>query len=102
MCRSQQRRYRVVSLNTIIQSTISPPAITASFFFVAVDDRSLSPMTAPTGWTSHTRQEDTVIRVLIAGFLIDIIPVSAFDSILLDSPLTPVISTDAVAGIDAN
>ena len=83
-------------------SNESASTITASFFFVAVDTTAnLSAMTAPTGWDISYATGDTVIEFSSPDSSLDIIP-GSFGLFSLDSPLTPVISTDAVAGVDAN
>jgi hypothetical protein len=83
-------------------SNESSSTITASFFFVAVDTTAnLSAMTAPTGWDISYATGDTVIEFSSPDPSLDIIPAS-FGMFSFDSPLTPVTTTDAVAGIDSN
>jgi hypothetical protein len=80
----------------------SSSTITASFFFVAVDTTAnLSAMTAPSGWDISYATGDTVIEFSSPDPSLDIIP-SSFGLFSFESPLTPVMTTDAVAGIDSN
>jgi hypothetical protein len=85
---------------TVSDESIS--TITASFFFVAVDTTAnLSAMTAPTGWDISYATGDTVIEFSSPDPSLDIIP-GSFGMFSFESPLTPILSTDAVAGIDSN
>ena len=80
----------------------SSSTITASFFFVAVDTTAnLSAMTAPSGWDISYATGDPVIEFSSPDPSLDIIP-GSFGLFSFDSPLTPVLTTDAVAGIDPN
>jgi hypothetical protein len=80
----------------------SSSTITASFFFVAVDTTAnLSVMTAPSGWDISYATGDTVIEFSSPDSSLDIIPGSS-GQFSFESPLAPVITTDAVAGIDSN
>jgi hypothetical protein len=80
----------------------STSTITASFFFVAVDiTANLTVMTAPTGWDISYATGDTVVEFSSPASSFDIVP-SSVGMFSFESPLTPVISTDAVAGIDSN
>jgi hypothetical protein len=83
-------------------SNESSSTITASFFFVAVDTTAnLSVMTAPTGWDISYATGDPVIELSSPNSSLDIIP-GASGQFSFESPLAPVITTDAVAGIDSN
>ena len=83
-------------------SNESSSTITASFFFVAVDTTAnLSVMTAPTGWDISYATGDPVIEFSSPNSSLDIIPGTS-GQFSFESPLTPLITTDAVAGIDSN
>jgi hypothetical protein len=83
-------------------SDLSSSTITASFFFVAVDTTAnLSAMSAPTGWDISYATGDPVIEFSSPDPSLDIIP-GSFGLFSFDSPLAPIITTDAVAGIDSN
>ena len=83
-------------------SDASGSTITASFFFLAVDTTAnLSAMTAPTGWDISYATGDTVIEFSSSDPSHDITS-GSIGLFSVESPLTPVITTDAVAGIDSN
>jgi hypothetical protein len=80
----------------------STSTITASFFYVAVDTTAdLTTFTAPTGWDISYATGDTVVEFSSPDPSLDIMP-GSLGMFSFDSPLTPVMSTDAVAGIDSN
>ncbi len=80
----------------------SSSTITASFFFVAVDTTAnLSAMTAPSGWDISYATGDTVIEFSSPDSSLDIIP-GSFGLFSFESPLTAVMTADAVAGVDPN
>ena len=89
-----------LTFNTIIPSQMSPPARSPRRFFVAVDTTANLFHNDRTDRSTCAHATDTVIEFSSPDSSLDIIP-GSIGLFSLDS-LTPVISTDAVAGVDAN